>query len=637
MKNLFAFFSLLSFIQAFSQSLNDSVIGTTFYDLQTNRSVQNRIITFPDGTLGTTWNWGDDLPTFIDLGTGYAFYNGIKWSLPEKVFNAKNPSYTFLGENGEIIVGEGSNDLKLAIRNNKGTGQWIISNLDPPAGTNKLYSPLVFTSGANHQTIHILCMKKISWSGVNPPNAGQVLYSRSTDMGNSWDILHHEFTMLGVDHYYGFSEQAITVAEPEGDHLAFAVGDYLTDMVLMKSDDNGDNWSETVIWHHPYDFFLVGPGNINFFHCQDGSCTVALDDQGVAHVVFGVSEIRVENGMLTHFNAMGALGYWREGMPAFAGTEHRLHPDSLAASGNLIKQYTHDFFIKPAYNSLGMATMPSMAIEGENITVAYSLLGGPLSFETNNEIFTVQSTDGGNSWENESLLTSDLIHVFDECIFPSISSNNYMNKWAVVCQCDAQPGLAVNGDHFFDVNNINVLLFDMDCFPEDIYVDFIADTTTIHEGDTVFFTNLTQSCPSPQWFEWSFEGGTPETSGLVNPEIQYNLEGTYFVSLHSTNGIINDNEVKQNYIHVLPATGLNEIKNKKPFVIHRDNLSNFSIKMTDINFREIKIKVLDIKGREIISSDHFLNRLNLNDQPAGIYLLSILIDDEVYTDKIVMH
>ncbi len=637
MKSFITLVLILTFIEGFTQTVNDLIVAETYYDLQTNRSVQNRIVSFTDGCIGVTWNWGNDFPVFIDLGSGYTFYDGISWSPPQKVFDAMNPSYSRFGSSGEIIVGEGSSDFKIAVRNEKGTGNWIISDFPPPAGVNKLYSPLVFTSGENNQILHVLCMKKITWPGVNPPNTGQVLYSRSTDLGATWDVIFHEFETLGPNNYYGFSEQAYAVADPVGDHLAFVVGDYFTDMLLLKSDDGGNTWASSTIWNHPYDFFLVGPGNIEFFHCQDGSCTVAIDEQGSAHVVFGVSEIRVDNGVLSHFNAMGALGYWKEGMPSFPGSEHSLHPDSLAASGNLIKQYTHDFYIKPPYNSLGMATMPSMTIEGENITVVYSLLGGPMGFETNNHIFGVHSTNGGITWSDEYDITCYLIHIFDECIFPSIAPDSYMNRWTVVYQEDVQPGLAVNGDHEFDQNNIYVSQFEKACSPEMIEVDFIADTTTVHEGDTVFFTNLTESCPSPQWFEWSFDGGSPDFSELTHPRVQYNQEGTYFVSLHSYNGTSYDNMVKQNYIHVLPATGLDEINQSKPYAIVQDGKRHFTLKMTGTSMKGAKIFVLDLQGKKLMDLNHGVTSFTLKDQPAGVYFLFVIQDESIFSEKLVVY
>ena len=637
MKKFATIILVLSITAAFGQTVNNWQVGNTSYDLQTNRSNQNRIYVFPDGSIGATWNFGMDYPNFGDLSAAYNYYNGSEWlEMPEFPVSGKNPSYTRLGTNGEIIVCEVGSGLRAATRANKGAGEWQVSTFSPPAGSPDLYSPLVFTSGADNTVIHLLYMKKVEWPGIDPPNNCRVLYARSTDNGSSWDILHHEFESLGPDYYYGFSEQAIAVASPVGENLAFVVGDYYTDMLLLISQDNGDTWMTNKIWNHPYDFFLVENGDVPYFYCQDGSCTLAIDEQGIAHAVFGVSRIKVADGELAHFNAMGALAHWKEGMPAFPATENSLDPDTLAASGNLIRQYTHDFFVKPAYNSLGMATMPSMSIEGDNITVVYSLLGGPMGSETNNHIWAIQSMDNGNTWLPEIDLNSALIYLFDECIYPSIAPFSYMNRWALVFQSDWQAGLAVNGQHMFDDNYIHVFQFEKACFPEQITVDFEADETTINEGDTVYFTNLTESCPSPQWFDWSFEGGTPETSDELHPVVVYDTPGTYFVSLHSYNGSQYGNKVKQNYIEVLPTMGISGKSKERPFIIDVSNTGQITINGIGSPTETTEIWLTDLTGRIIYHSAIQEKTHRFPIESSGMYMLVIQSDQVSFSEKIII-
>jgi len=61
-------------------------------------------------------------------------------------------------------------------------------------------------------------------------------------------------------------------------------------------------------------------------------------------------------------------------------------------------------------------------------------------------------------------------------------------------------------------------------------VDFVADSTTICEGLSVDYTDL--STGSPSSWSWSFPGGTPSESTLQNPQdIVYSTTGTYDVSL----------------------------------------------------------------------------------------------------------
>ena len=80
--------------------------------------------------------------------------------------------------------------------------------------------------------------------------------------------------------------------------------------------------------------------------------------------------------------------------------------------------------------------------------------------------------------------------------------------------------------------------------------DFTADNTTIYEGDSVNFTDLSSN--NPDAWDWTFAGGTPGTSTVKNPTVTYNTAGTYTVTLTATNSAGSDTETKVDYITVQP-------------------------------------------------------------------------------------
>ncbi|MFC2140881.1 PKD domain-containing protein [Acidobacteriota bacterium] len=82
--------------------------------------------------------------------------------------------------------------------------------------------------------------------------------------------------------------------------------------------------------------------------------------------------------------------------------------------------------------------------------------------------------------------------------------------------------------------------------------DFTADNTTITEGETVNFTDL--STNNPDTWDWTFNGGTPATSTVQNPTVTYHSAGTYTVTLTATNAYGTDTETKVVYITVQPAS-----------------------------------------------------------------------------------
>jgi PKD repeat protein len=84
--------------------------------------------------------------------------------------------------------------------------------------------------------------------------------------------------------------------------------------------------------------------------------------------------------------------------------------------------------------------------------------------------------------------------------------------------------------------------------PQSPIADFTASNTDIHQGNSVFFTDL--SLENPSSWSWTFEGGTPTTSTEQNPLIQYNTLGTFDVTLVVTNAQGTDTMTKTGYITV---------------------------------------------------------------------------------------
>ncbi len=80
--------------------------------------------------------------------------------------------------------------------------------------------------------------------------------------------------------------------------------------------------------------------------------------------------------------------------------------------------------------------------------------------------------------------------------------------------------------------------------------EFSADVTTVIEGDSVNFTDL--SIDSPTSWNWTFVGGTPGSSTVQDPSVVYNTAGTYAVTLEVSNAGGSDTETKLAYITVEP-------------------------------------------------------------------------------------
>ncbi|GGD55790.1 PKD domain-containing protein [Muriicola marianensis] len=83
--------------------------------------------------------------------------------------------------------------------------------------------------------------------------------------------------------------------------------------------------------------------------------------------------------------------------------------------------------------------------------------------------------------------------------------------------------------------------------------EFDALATTIRAGTRVQFVNGSANATS---YQWSFPGGTPDSSTEVEPFIQYLNPGTYDVTLIAINSEGNDTLTRENFITVVDPNSL---------------------------------------------------------------------------------
>ena len=77
--------------------------------------------------------------------------------------------------------------------------------------------------------------------------------------------------------------------------------------------------------------------------------------------------------------------------------------------------------------------------------------------------------------------------------------------------------------------------------------DFTANVTSITEGGSVQFTDLSTDAAS---WAWTFDGGTPSASTAQHPNVTYYTPGIYTVQLTVSNDDGSDTEIKTAYITV---------------------------------------------------------------------------------------
>ena len=467
----------------------NELIGETLYDLQSNAGMQNRIYKYPDGTIGATFTFGMIEPTFPDRRTGYNYFDGSSWNpIPVQGIESDRTgwsSYAPWGTDGEIVVahysGAATDGLVISSRSDKGTGDWTEIDFYGPASSAGYLWPRATTGGTDHSDLHViaLTMPEANGGTIYQGMDGALLYSRSADGGQTWDFENVLLDGINSGYYVGFSGDTYEIAT-QGNNVAFLVGDEWTDLVLLKSTNNGSSWTKTIVWEHPYPFFDPdNPTVTDTFYCVDGAHSLAFDNSGKIHIAFGINRASNDGTASYWFPAVGGIGYWNEDMPTFSNNLNALSPYGDPGS-ELIQDYNFigwsqdingngqlDILDDWGTYYLGFSSMPQLLIdEMNNVFLVYSSVTETYDNGTQNyrHLWARGSNDNGLTWGDFIDLNSDLIYIFSECVFPSLSptSDDYLH---FIFQKDDEPGMAVKGDEDPYIDNyieyLNILKTDI--------------------------------------------------------------------------------------------------------------------------------------------------------------------------------
>jgi hypothetical protein len=456
----------------------------------------------------------------------------------------------------------------------------------------------------------------------------------------------------------GFTSGAYTWAEPRAGVIAFLVGDFLTDLILMKSEDNGETWEKTIIWEHPYPFMEMFTINGEPYYSNDGSISLAIDGFGDAHLAFGITRIFPYNqtDSLWFDPEVGAIAYWHEGMDTFSSHPLALYPGDHPNS-ELIENYNLIAWLQDidgngmitledsivSYPTPGMVNMPQLTIdESEQVGLFFSAITEGYSNNIVNyrHIWHRYSPDNGTTWSNFNDITQSLIHVFDECIYP-VATPLSLDYWLLAFGTDNTPGTAYAGQHDFQENKITFGEYEKEIIPMPwINTEFSCIQDTIGEYDTVFFINQCIGWPFPDNFYWEFEGGVPTTSEDFDPYIIYPTAGNYDVTLTSSSVSLQSTNIKEDFITVIELINLEESKKIKRLKISPNPVYSI-LKLSLANSKRAMIKIINSSGKIVFKND-YTNKSNnigidLSKQSSGLYFIICETENSILTEKFVLH
>ena len=450
-------------------------LGYTQYDLQSNSSIDNRLIADESGVLAT-WTLSLELSPFSDRGTGFNKSDEEGWGqMPYERIESIRTGWSSVGVTAagrQAVISHASiaDPLQMAWRD-EGDEIWSEASVPSELEVGKLW-PRMATGGVDGNSLHVICITTpIANGGMLHNNQdGALLYYRSPDGGNSWDIIDYSFAELDSANFFGFDGDAYAI-HARGDMVAFAVFNDFSDSFVMISQDNGDTWEKQLLVDFPVDLYEIdaglpegeafaedynGDGLFQEYFNSDGAGAVHVDQFGQVHVSYGsmyYMDADTIDGTTSYFPGTNGLVYWNESMG----------PDSAQIIG-----YSYDYdenetldFDEIALYYVGCASYPSIGSDAAgNLYVTYSAIMENFSNGVQNyrHQFLVHSTDGGVSWNADDALdltpdeNFDLIEAVFGCMAPDVV-NGEIN---ITYQRDFEPGLHVRGDE--DPSDINDII-----------------------------------------------------------------------------------------------------------------------------------------------------------------------------------
>jgi hypothetical protein len=446
---------------------SETSIGLTAYDLQSNCAISNRLLKHNDGTISAVWTMIYPGGISSSRGTGYNYFNGSSWGpIPtiriEPIHGTAFPNIVVTTSGREMVFAHSSSapGMLLTSRLQKGSGAWTSNSLALGNISTDTWSKAI-NGGANGETVHSL------WN-ANSPGANQqfssVYYSRSIDGGITWPVSHTVISDIDSTHYRGFGGDAYSI-DTKGDTVVFVVGDFDTDLILMRSTDNGVTWASTVIqpffqsfYNDSIDSFpdLNGDGNSDLIEGCSGDAHVMIDNLGKVHVWWSnvLMTDTSASALLGFFpNAIDGLLYWNDG---FANGQA---PDTIAfALDGINANGILDIPQAGLSNSNGMGNyrgsitqMPTSGVDANNnLYVAYQTYCEDCdtsAFNTGHKhIYMIGSTDQGATWSNPTDIdqTPDLLNFED--VFACVAKNVDANCIHVIYQRDAAPGHSLSAN-----------------------------------------------------------------------------------------------------------------------------------------------------------------------------------------------
>jgi len=330
---------------------DETWVGDTYYDLQTNHSISNHLCVNHDGTISAAWNYSPNAqttttPPYPQRGSGYNYWDGTNLLYPiGPVSRQENFRTGFTNivvtPVSELLISHasvgatGSNQIAVTMRMGKGAGPWTTSY---PWGQAYDSWPKAVAAGSNgaNNNVYVIFQGSGNSSTSSSPNiiAGQngpIYFSRSTDGGISWEP-KRIIDLIDSNYYAGFSGDCYSI-DARGNDVAISFGEMTTDVGILKSTDGGVTWTKKIIQKHPIPFYAfcncatfyipnAQDTVVDTVYSNSGDSKILIDNSGMCHVWFSDFNYHDADSLDGYYNrhdGTDGLSYWNETMAEDTG------------------------------------------------------------------------------------------------------------------------------------------------------------------------------------------------------------------------------------------------------------------------------------------------------------------------------
>ncbi len=312
-------------------SLDFTLIGVSYYDLQSNDAVGRKIFVHDDGTISAVWTHSSSSsdPSFAERGTGFNYFDGNEWlkgpdtieNLEDRRVGWPNINVDKSGNNKEVFM------IGHLAPLNSTSGGHAFSKGEPAANnfTTKYrdvgQGPIWYRTAQGGGKFHMIgnyftgdedtVWKKGMWDPM--------VYYRSDDYGESWEV--NQKLLPGyadssrrrhgrADNYAIDARDSIVV-------IALASDLPVPDVTFWKSTDSGKTWDMHKVFEYPFNYEEEENQDPPFnqpFWTNDETLSIVLDKDGVAHLSYGVRLFteRDVQGNIQFSTIANGIHYWND-------------------------------------------------------------------------------------------------------------------------------------------------------------------------------------------------------------------------------------------------------------------------------------------------------------------------------------